>query len=293
MRPRQVVRQAARKEEAGELAAPGALAAPGCDSPLSFALEARDRDAPRLVARAVETRSLLLAFQPVVPAGQATRPVFYEGLIRILDDGGRIIPARDFMGAVESQELGRRIDCLSLDYGLQILRRHGGLRLSVNMSARSIGYPDWRGLLDAGLSAAPGLGERLILEIDEASAMLMPELVQVFMGEMHERGVSFALDGFGAGAVSLRHLRQLYFDILKIDGALVRGLARSPDDQLLMRAILSLARHFDMITVAESVETAEDAKVAERLGVDCLQGYFFGAPTVRPRWAPGEGPGLP
>jgi len=258
---------------------------PGSDSPLSFAVGSRDRDVVRMVEQAVRDKNVLLAYQPVVPAGQPDNPVFFEGLIRILDENGRIIPARDFIGTVETQELGRRIDCLSLGYGLDSLRRHPKLRVSVNMSARSIGYPDWQRLLDASLRTDPELGERLILEITEASTMLMPDIVQVFMSEMQARGVSFALDDFGAGYTSLRFLRRLYFDILKIDGEFIRGIASSPDDQALVKSILSVGRHFDMVTVAESVESADDARYLERLGIDCLQGYFFGAPTIRPRWS--------
>jgi len=259
---------------------------PGVDSPLSVAVASRDRDVIAMVERAVSAGDALLAYQPVVAAGRPGAPAFYEGLIRILDLNGRIIPAGEFMGAVETRELGRRVDCLTLEHGLRVLRDQPNLRLSLNMSARSIGYPRWQRLLESGLSEPGGLGERLILEISEASAMLMPDIVQVFMTEMQERGVTFAIDDFGTGTVSLRHLSDMYFDIMKIDGSLSRQIAQSPENQVLIRAMLSLARHFEMITVAESVETAEDAGCLQRMGVDCLQGYLFGAPTIRPRWAP-------
>jgi EAL domain-containing protein (putative c-di-GMP-specific phosphodiesterase class I) len=255
------------------------------DNPLSFAVAQRDRDVIRMVEAAVNSQNVMLAYQPVVPAGHPDRPAFFEGLIRILDENGRIIPARDFIGVVETQELGRKIDCLSLEFGLRKLCDHPQLRLSINMSARSIGYPNWQRVLENGLSADATVAERLILEITENSAIHMPDIVQVFMSDLQARGISFALDDFGAGFTSLRYLRTLYFDILKIDGEFIRGIAGSPDDQALVKSMMSIGRHFDMVTVAESVETAEDARYLERLGVDCLQGYYFGAPTIRPRWA--------
>ena len=67
------------------------------------------------------------------------------------------------------------------------------------MSARSIGYPQWLATLERGLRADPTIAERLILEITEGSAMLMPDLVTVFMADMQLRGICFALDDFGAG----------------------------------------------------------------------------------------------
>ncbi|RVT82213.1 EAL domain-containing protein [Rhodobacteraceae bacterium CCMM004] len=262
------------------------VAADGPDSPLAAATAGRARDAVAMVERAIERRNVMLAYQPIVPAGRTDRPAIYEGLIRVLDDKGRIIPARDFIHQVETLELGRRIDCLSLEFGLQVLRERPKLRLAVNMSARSIGYPAWQEVLDKGLAADPTVGERLILEITESSAIVMPDLVQVFMTRLQSRGISFALDDFGSGYTSLRHLKDLYFDILKIDGQFIRGIARSPDDQALVKALVAIGRHFDMVTVAESVESAEDARYITRIGVDCLQGFYFGAPTIRPRWEP-------
>lgn len=250
--------------------------------PLSFAVGQRDRDVLTMVERAVASNNVLLAFQPVVTASSQATPAFYEGLIRLLDTTGRVIPAREFIDHIEARELGRQVDCLALDHGLQSLRRNPDLRISINMSARSIGYPRWTQLLEAALLADPGIGERLILEVTERSAILMPDLVSDFMLRLQAKGISFALDDFGAGYTSLRYLKDLYFDILKIDGQFVRNIAGSPDNRALVGAMIGLAGHFGMLTTAESVETAEDAACLTSMGVDCLQGYHFGAPSVRP-----------
>ena len=124
----------------------------------------------------------------------------------------------------------------------------------------------------------------MILEITESSAMLMPDLVTVFMADMQARGICFALDDFGAGYTAFRYLKDFYFDIIKIDGQFVRGVSRDPDNQVLVQALVSIARHFDMVTVAESVETLEDARYLVDIGVDCLQGYFYGIPSTEAPW---------
>lgn len=252
--------------------------------PLSAAVSLRDRETLTLVDQALRARQVILAFQPVVLAGNPLRVAFHEALIRIRDETGRIIPARDFIDAVETRELGRRIDCAALELGLAELAANPTLRLSINMSARSIGYQRWMQVLSDGLARDPTSGERLILEITESSAMLMPDIVTAFMDDLHRRNVSFALDDFGAGYTSFRYLREFYFDILKIDGQFIRGIARNGDNQALTRALVSVGKHFDMLTVAESVENAEDAKWLIDNGLDCLQGYFFAAPTIRPEW---------
>ncbi|MCK5497190.1 MAG: EAL domain-containing protein, partial [Hyphomicrobiaceae bacterium] len=68
----------------------------------------------------------------------------------------------------------------------------------------------------------------------------------------------------------------------------VRNLAENTENQLFIRNLLSLARAFNLVTVAECVETLEDAKILEREGVDQLQGYYFGRPEVDPAWRVGH-----
>lgn len=111
-------------------------------APLSFAVASRDRDALAMVERAVHRKNVALAYQPVVQAKGET-PAFFEGLVRVLDDAGRTIPARDFIDRIETHEVGRIIDCLALELGLKALEDDEDLRLSINMSARSIGYKRW------------------------------------------------------------------------------------------------------------------------------------------------------
>lgn len=260
----------------------------GLASPLGVAISAADQDTMRLVDAAIRSRRLALAFQPVVLARDPRRVAFHEGLIRVLEPNGRIIPAADFIGAIEAHELGREIDCAALEFGLTALAKHPDLRLAVNMSARSIGYPRWLRTLEKGLRAGPTIGERLILEITESSAMTVPELVIPFMDEVHRKGVAFAMDDFGAGNTAIRYFKDFMFDILKIDGQFIRRIDRDPDNLALVKALLGIGRHFEMFTVAESVETPAEAECLQGLGVDCLQGYLFGAPSVRPPWAPVE-----
>ncbi|MDF3415575.1 EAL domain-containing protein [Sulfitobacter sp. M57] len=237
-----------------------------------------------MVKEAIAHKQTLLAYQPVMRASNHDKVAFYEGLIRVLDATGRVIPAGEFMPVIEATELGREIDVLALRMGLQALSANPGLRLSINMSARSIGYGGWTKMLNRHLRQDKTLGERLILEITESSAMLVPELVVDFMDDLQPKGVCFALDDFGAGFTAIRYFSDFYFDIVKIDGQFINGIAQNPENRVITTALLSIAEHFDMLTVAEFVENAEDAALLTELGFDCLQGYQFGAPTTRPAW---------
>ncbi len=259
----------------------------GQTSPLNYAISQGDQQTMAMVRQAIEHRRLRLAWQPVVVAADPEKIGFHEGLMRVLDPTGRVIPARDFMAAVEQHEIGREIDCAALEMGLLALQQNPGLRLSINMSARSIGYPRWMRTLRRGLNKLPSVGHRLILEIAESSAMFAPEIVIAFMEEMQDDGISFALDGFGAGHTAIRYFRDFFFDILKIDGQFIRNISNNGDNQVLTAALIAIGRHFEMFIVAESVETVADAEYLRSIGVDCMQGYLFGAPTVSPAWLQG------
>ena len=257
--------------------------AEGGSSPLSVAVAEQDARVLDMVGDAVRQRRLRLAYQPVVVAGDLGKIGFHEGLIRVLDPTGRIIPARDFIQAVEAHELGREIDCAALAMGLDALGRHPDLRLSVNMSARSIGWPRWMRVLRGGLTGRPGIGERLILEISEQSAQTVPEMVVALMDELRPKGISFALDGFGAGPFALRHLREFSFDVMKVDAQFSRRIDQNADNQVLVSAFLAIARQFDMLVVAQGVESPTEAEWLRALGVDCLQGFHLGTPAALPQ----------
>nr|WP_148264361.1 EAL domain-containing protein [Roseobacter litoralis] len=258
--------------------------APGSDNPLNFALTKRDQRTIDMVAAAVRQKQVLLAYQPIMQARDQSKVAFYEGLIRVLDETGRVIPAGAFLEAIENLELGRQLDTLALDEGLRALHENPELRLSINMSARSIGYEPWNRVLDKWLKQNELIGERLILEITESSAMGVPELVVDFMDRLQLRGICFAMDDFGAGYTALRYFKEFCFDVIKIDGQFIKGIADDPDNQAMTSAMISIAKHFDMLTVAEFVECEADAQKLVSLGVDCLQGYHFAAATTRPAW---------
>lgn len=256
----------------------------GSENPLNAAVSTRDRSVVQVATDAVKHKQCKLAFQPVMQAHAPHGVAFYEGFIRVLDETGRVIPARDFMPQVENTPIGRELDCVALEMGLRTLVRNPSIRLSINMSARSIGYARWSGVLDRFLKRDASVGERLILEISESSAMQVPELVVDFMDRLQERGIAFALDDFGASNFSFRHFREFLFDAAKIDGQFIRGISENPDNQALVRALIAVAREFEILVTAESVETQQDAAFLIVSGVDCLQGFLFGAPSVTPPW---------
>jgi EAL domain-containing protein (putative c-di-GMP-specific phosphodiesterase class I) len=248
------------------------------DSGLTDPLEARAR-ARFTVAQAIVQGRVRFHYQPVVRAQRPDIPAFFELLARIELPGGGTTPAGMFLPAVEDGPIGRAVDRLALRHALKALAEDRGLRLAINMSPRSMGDEEWLGILAAAARGGSGVCGRLILEITEAAAMRDVGQTIDFMDHARATGCAFALDDFGAGATAFRYFRDFRFDIVKIDGSFIQGVAEARDAQVLVECLTAVARHFEMLTVAERVETEADAERLRTLGIDCLQGYLYGRPS--------------
>lgn len=241
-----------------------------------------------MVAQALAQGRLGFYFQPVVRSDNPHFPAFYEMLARIKLPGGQILPAGAFLDTVEAGVLGRAIDRLALGHALKCLADTPSLRLSVNVSPHSMGDEEWLGIIAAAHRGNRNVCGRLILEITENAALTEADQTVEFMNYVRSMGPAFALDDFGAGATGFRHFSRFRFDMVKIDGAFVKGIHASKDNQVFLECLMKLSRHFEMLSVAERVETQEDAEWLHAAGVDCLQGYLFGRPAAEPEM-PGHG----
>jgi EAL domain-containing protein (putative c-di-GMP-specific phosphodiesterase class I) len=148
----------------------------------------------------------------------------------------------------------------------------------VNMSPLSMGDGGWLALFERAAAEASRALPRLIIEVTETEAIRDVAQTRQFMEHVRATGVAFAIDDFGAGATGFRHFRDLRFDMVKIDGAFIDGVASTPDAQVLVECLSAVARHFEMMIVAEKVDDRADADWLEKLGIDCLQGYLFARP---------------
>lgn len=102
------------------------------------------------------------------------------------------------------------------------------------------------------------------------------------MNRLRDYGIDIALDDFGTGYSSLGYLHTLPINVLKIDQSFVRNILEEETDAAITKTILLLAKNFNLKTVAEGIETREQANFLSELGVDIAQGYFYGKPMREP-----------
>ena len=236
-----------------------------------------------MVKAALRQGRLFFAFQPVVCAitGEVD---YFECLLRMHDDTGRTIPSAEFITAIEDLGLIGHIDRFVLEKAIQEVRAHPGVRLGFNVSGLTACDRPWLRMLIALLRDRPDLARRLVVEITETAALYDIGESARFVDTIRHAGCRVALDDFGAGHTSLRHLQILAVDTVKIDGSFVRNLANGTKDRIILRHLLGLTKSLGLSAVAECVESAEDAALLRAEGIGYLQGYHVGAPTVERPW---------
>jgi EAL domain-containing protein (putative c-di-GMP-specific phosphodiesterase class I) len=152
------------------------------------------------------------------------------------------------------------------------------LVLHVNLSGKSIGDSGVAALTEEAIEAAGIDPACLIFELTETAAIANIEEARGFAHRLRARGCRFALDDFGAGFGSFYYLKTLPFDYFKIDGDFIRDVVSSPMDQLVVDAIVGIARGMGKKTIAEFVGDDATARLLEKSGVDFAQGYHIGKP---------------
>ena len=227
------------------------------------------------IIAALNDRRIYVVLEPIVEASSG-RTMFYEALMRMrLMDSSVLSPTTVFSVA-EKAGLAPLLDQRVLELALARLAADPSLTLSVNVSGLTAREPDWPEKVQAAASLHPGCAERLIIEITETCAIEDIESTRRAIARLRSFGVRVAMDDFGAGHTSFRNLRGLQLDLLKIDGAFVQNLARSPDDRFFVRTLLELAQHVGIPAVAEWVEDEETARLLKEWGVTYFQGALFG-----------------
>ncbi len=239
------------------------------------------------IVGALNDGRVALALQPIVDS-RTRRPAFSEALIQLRQPDGSIVSPGAILPIAEKAGLVHLLDQRVLELALARLNADPTLTLSVNVSGATVHDPDWPERFKAMIGQNPSVAARLIVEITETCAIADVEATHAAISCARSLGVRVAMDDFGAGHTSFRNLRRLPFDLIKMDGAFVQNIARSPDDRFFVRTLIDLAHHMNLPIVAEWVEDAETAKLLTEWGVEYMQGVHFADARIVENAAPAE-----
>ena len=231
------------------------------------------------VVSAIDEKRMLLALQPIVST-KTRKPAIYECLLRLQRHDGEIVSAGEFIPVAEQLGLARLVDKRSLELAVEVLKDRPNVRLALNVSSLTTSDHEWLVALHRLTGGRRALTERLTIEITETAAIHDLNQSMSFVDTLKDLGCQVAIDDFGAGYTSFRHLKVLNANMVKIDGAFVRDVMADKSDQIFIRAMAELAATLKMETVAEWVGDEATATFLTEAGIDYLQGYLFGKPVL-------------
>ncbi|MEQ1528672.1 MAG: EAL domain-containing protein [Methylococcales bacterium] len=233
---------------------------------------------------AVERKELLIHYQPQINFGNGEL-AGVEALLRWQHpEFGLVLPCR-FISLAEEMGIIYEIGHWVLNEACRqtaewLAQGYNIPRVSVNLSMQQVERADLVKLVTEVLTNTGLAARRLELEVTESMIMNHPEKSIKVLDALRKLGVSLAVDDFGTGYSCLAYLKQLSLDRLKIDKSFVRDIGNDPNSEAIIRVIIALAKTLALTTIAEGVETAEQAAFLKDGGSDIAQGFWFAYPQT-------------
>jgi diguanylate cyclase (GGDEF)-like protein len=227
--------------------------------------------------------------QDIVPLQEKSDKIGYEILIRMWDKDNNFISPADFLPAAERYQLMADIDTYVLWTYLETVtkdKNHINKLHSahINLAGSSLNNIDFQRKVKEAIEHFDFPWEKLELEITESSAIGSFNVANEFISWLKSKKIGLALDDFGTGMASFEYLKNMPFDVVKIDGSFVKDMHVDPTDKAVIKYIQEIASLKNQETVAEYVETKEDVEELTKLGITYGQGYYLGKPRPLSSW---------
>jgi len=227
--------------------------------------------------------------QDIVPLQRNTDKVGYEILIRMFDSQGKFLPPDHFLPVAERYQLMIDIDKHVLISYLKTIKENPKHlekleSVHINLAGGTLNQPEFQSCVKNAIEQFDFPWDRLELEVTETSSIGNLVHAQAFIKFCQQHGIGFALDDFGTGMSSFEYLKNLPFDIVKIDGSFVRDMLSDPVDHAMIRYTHEISKLRNQDTVAEYVETKEDVEELRKIGITYGQGYYLGKPRPLSEW---------
>ncbi len=238
------------------------------------------------LSRALSNHEISLVYQPIVSLhGGRERIVGAEALVRWSSaELGRVPPDR-FIPIAESLGLIQDIGQYVLDRACEEASSWPGIDgrkrfVSVNVSSRQFRNGNLLDCVDEALAKSGLTTSALKLEITESLLIQDSQNPLRILNALRERGIQLALDDFGTGYSSLSYLKKFPLQLLKIDRAFINDIGHDSNDEVLVSAIIAMAKSLGLEIVAEGVETEHQLAFLRQRGVGLIQGYYFSPPLT-------------
>ncbi|MCK5498006.1 MAG: EAL domain-containing protein [Gammaproteobacteria bacterium] len=236
-----------------------------------------------IIHQALEKNMFFLAFQKVIPvkkSKQKTKNNRYELLLRMQLDNDVILPDK-FLPAAERYNIAIKIDQWVINKAFSHFGNNKELsdatdEIYINLSGQSISDDMFLDFVKKAFIKHKIPQDKICFEITETAVIANLAKANVFIDALKKGGCKFALDDFGSGLSSFAYLKTLHIDYLKIDGFFVKDMCEVAIDYAMVKSINEIGHEMGLQTIAEFVENKKTLDKLNQIGVDFVQGYYFG-----------------
>lgn len=225
----------------------------------------------------IESERLVCFAQRIVAMSSNERR--YELLCRLKRGVGstEYHPAGQVLDIVASHGLEKELDIKMLMFAKHLLSEHQDVFLNLNFSVKTLFEPQiFQLLAKLPLSSR----QRLTIEVTEQVFYRADAKFKNIIGKMREQGISIALDDFGSGYSSYSILSEVPFDMIKIDGSLIKDIHKSPFKRQMVKSLVELCSMNKSILVAERIELQAELNEVTELGIAHAQGFLLHKPGL-------------
>jgi diguanylate cyclase (GGDEF)-like protein len=227
------------------------------------------------------TQGLELAYQPIVDL-QSGRLVALEALARWNHPELGAVSPSEFIPVAEQLNLIGGLSDFLFEQALSDAQDWSpDLKLAFNLSTVQLGDVSCAGTLLSTLDRRGFSAERLQVEVTETAFLRNIGAGAANIERLRSAGVQVVLDDFGAGYSSLSYLRQIQFDLIKLDGSLLASLTHTDPQASLIAAVIRLCQTLGVPCITEHIETEAQLRLLRDLGCDFGQGFYLGKPLPK------------
>lgn len=238
------------------------------------------------IHNAVEKNEFINFYQPIVSL-KTGKVSGVEALVRWQHPKRGLLAPMQFVPLCEKSGLIVAVDDLVLQKGLEDLKlfnstiKINSLYVSSNFSIRHFMSADLKESISKLIKSSNLSPDNIVIEVTESLLAYDSHVLQDVLKSLHDLGIRLALDDFGTGYAALSYIRKYPFDLLKIDRSYVQEIGRSKNDEVLITAMINMAKSLGLSVVAEGIESQNQIDFLKDKECDFGQGFIFSHPISK------------
>ena len=234
------------------------------------------------IDKIISDKELCAYYQPIFDTSN-NRIVAAEALARIVKSNGEIVPPNNFIPFLEDSKAALKLDWYIVEEVCKLLSelKKAGQRvvpIAINFSKMHAIEEDFIERLD-NLTNKYDVDHGLIhIELHEDTLQYLADDTKFIMSSLRSKGYKISVDDFGKGTASLIFIREMEFDLFKIDRSVIAGKLETERDKKIVKALINLGYSLDADVVVQGVETKEQLQILKELGCKHVQGFYLSRP---------------